>query len=251
MSLPPTDFDDHPLASKENLPVSAEAQRLHREAVREIRALLNNPPESPLDPAFRESWERILGIYERFQHVVLSDAGRNVCCAKGCSYCCNHWVEDVYFFEGAIIADHLRGVGGDRIAEIVRRFAEDEKELARLHAIVDVRTADQALVENLSESDRIDLLLACYYRLRRPCVFLDDDGSCGIYAIRPLSCRMYLSFSDPSYCDPDRVDESDVHTYLLDFEEEASALLDELHRHYDRFGNITGLRSLLLRFLKE
>lgn len=249
--LPPTDLDELPVVSKENLPVTDQARQLHSDAVREIRYLLEHAPDSPLEPSFQSRWQKILDTYERFQHSVITHAEQSVCCARGCSYCCNHWVEDVYYFEGALIADYVRREFPEEIPAIMQQFQEDEQELRRLHAIVDSRTADPALMQGLSESDRIDLLLACYYRLRRPCAFLDSAGGCRIYPVRPLSCRMYLNFSDPSFCDPDRVDESDVQTYLLDFEEEASALLDELHRHYDRFSNITGLRSLLLRFLQQ
>jgi uncharacterized protein len=32
------------------------------------------------------------------------------------------------------------------------------------------------------------------------CPFLSDDGSCGIYSIRPFNCRTFHTLDDPKYC---------------------------------------------------
>jgi hypothetical protein len=58
-----------------------------------------------------------------------------------------------------------------------------------------------------------------------------------------------MSFSDPSHCMPEYVDETDVRTYMLDMEEEAGELLDELHERFIRFPGVTGLRALVARAL--
>jgi hypothetical protein len=43
---------------------------------------------------------------------------------------------------------------------------------------------------------------------------------------------------------------STIPTYLLDFEEDASSILDDLHERYDRY-NKSGLRTLLIDYLQE
>jgi hypothetical protein len=62
------------------------------------------------------------------------------------------------------------------------------------------------------QADRIDALggidkgeatSSPYLKSKTPCVFLKENGDCGIYRIRPLSCRTYFVASPPSYCDPD------------------------------------------------
>jgi hypothetical protein len=55
-----------------------------------------------------------------------------------------------------------------------------------------------------------------------------------------------MSFSDPSQCLPEYINEDDIPTYLLDAQEEVSELLDELHFKHVKFEGNTGLRSLLL-----
>lgn len=37
----------------------------------------------------------------------------------------------------------------------------------------------------------------------KPCVFLQDNGECGIYEVRPMSCRNYFVVSDPFLCNTD------------------------------------------------
>ncbi|SMG56026.1 YkgJ family cysteine cluster protein [Paraburkholderia susongensis] len=33
------------------------------------------------------------------------------------------------------------------------------------------------------------------------CTFLESDGSCGIYELRPLACRTFFTLDDPKYCE--------------------------------------------------
>lgn len=46
-----------------------------------------------------------------------------------------------------------------------------------------------------------------------PCPFL-EGSTCGIYSMRPLSCRVTLATGDPYYCHPHRL--TTAHTSILD-----------------------------------
>jgi hypothetical protein len=70
-----------------------------------------------------------------------------------------------------------------------------------------------------------------------------------IYPVRPLTCRMYLSTSDPLRCNPDYIHASLTPTMIIDLSEEANRILDRLHFRFQRFDGDTGLRSLLLKHL--
>lgn len=205
----------------------------------------------PLSPAFRRDFAKVLALFERYQHEVVNHAGLETVCGRGCRYCCCHWPEDVYSFEGEIAAEVIAERYPEKMREIAAAFRSDEMEMARLDEIVSRKLQEPEVKAQLSEDDHVELLLASYYRLERPCALLTPEGSCAIYAVRPLSCRIYLNFSDPRYCVPGDVDETDVHTYLLDLEEEASQLLDSLHERFERHNGITGLRPLLARLLEE
>ncbi|HLT36496.1 MAG TPA: YkgJ family cysteine cluster protein, partial [Enhygromyxa sp.] len=39
-------------------------------------------------------------------------------------------------------------------------------------------------------------------RLGHPCPVLGDDGNCGAYESRPLSCRAHIHVEDPAHCEP-------------------------------------------------
>jgi Fe-S-cluster containining protein len=233
------------------IPVPDSARVIHDEIVAALRAMLRRPYDGPLCSRFRADLHGVLSLFERYQETILSHGGLKAVCTRGCRYCCFHWPEDVYSFEGEIAADFIARHLPAKMATIAATFREDERELERLEEIVTLRLREPDIREQLSEEDQVELLLASYYRLERPCALLDHDGACGIYPVRPLSCRIYYNFSDPFYCVPSNVDESNVRTYLLDLEEEASELLDALHERFERHGGVTGLRPLLARLLEE
>jgi len=97
---------------------------------------------------------------------VLQTAKAKPACKKGCSYCCSHKV-GVTVPELIAIVAHLRG-NPERL-EVVRQRASD--------------LAKNPLIFSDSEKPRA----------RIPCALLDDDGSCGVYEVRPIPCRSWLS----------------------------------------------------------
>lgn len=87
-------------------------------------------------------------------------------CRKGCSWCCSHKV-GVTVPEVIAIVAHLRT--SPRRLELVRnRVAE---------------LAKNPLIFSDSEKPRA----------RIPCALLNEDGSCGVYEVRPVPCRSWLS----------------------------------------------------------
>jgi len=91
-------------------------------------------------------------------------------CRAGCAYCC-------------VIRVATTPVEVIRIADwLTRNRTEDE--LATLR-------------RELEDYNRA--VEAEYFATRRPCPFLRADSYCGIYEVRPVSCRSYFSF-DLSAC---------------------------------------------------
>jgi Fe-S-cluster containining protein len=232
------------------LPLSPAARKIHRRIVSALETLLDLNLPSPLDPVFRTHYTQMLALFERFQQAIVTASGLRVTCTSGCGMCCFHWVEDVYSFEAEIIAAHLRDKFPNSIARIVALCRSDEEQLCRIEGIVAEKLAALGCSDEQADFDPIDLALSSFYQLRRPCALRADNGICSIYAVRPMTCRVYLSFSDRRFCDPDSINESDVKTYLCDVEQEAGDLLDRLHERYDRFEGMGGLRSLLYRYLE-
>ena len=96
-------------------------------------------------------------------------------CARGCSWCCRGVQVDVSPPEAAFLAGWLR-----------ESFAGEE-----LQQLENALAANAARVSRLSTEER--------WNLQLPCVFLAEDGSCRVYAARPLGCRREHSL-DASAC---------------------------------------------------
>lgn len=221
---------------------------LLEQMVNRLRLLERLDCPSPLDTRFRSLFREITGLAGRYQEVVISHSEYTLSCAKGCASCCFHWVEDVNSFEAEIIADRIRSVMPDRIEAVRKQCCDDLRELERLEGFVDTRLRG-ATGTGGEEIDPVDLLLGVFYRMRRPCPLLDGEGNCMVYDIRPLTCRIYVSFSDPVRCDPEYVRSEMIRTCIIDFSEEVNRILDTLHFRYMRFPDDTGLRSQLEKYL--
>ena len=235
---------------KKNLTLPQSAKAIHEEIVTSLENLIKRNIPSPLHPDFRIVYDEILIRFSQYQHEVVKNYGKMVTCKKGCTYCCSHWVEDVYSFEAEIIASYIKEHFSERVNAIITKFREDEKELIKLNDIMEQKLIENRMNKEISDIDSTDLLLASYYQLRRPCALLMDEGRCSIYGTRPLTCRIYISFSDPRSCRAEYINESNIPTYLLDVEESASKLLDTLHERYDRYSK-SGLQALLIDYLQE
>lgn len=229
----------------EKIPVPEEAARVHRQIVSKLTCLEKSNFSSCLDPRFREGFNDILELFEQYQKLVLENSSIVCTCGKRCCSCCFHWVEDVNSFEAEIMAHYISINMPDKIPHIIKSCIEDQAELERLYALVQKRLAreqDEAI-------DEIDLLLSVFYQARRLCPLCGSDGLCMIYPVRPLTCRIYMSFSDPGLCDPSYINDEYIPTYLLNLEEAANDILDRLHFKYQKFREDTGLRSLLIKYL--
>lgn len=135
-----------------------------------------------------ERWSGILADVERaqgFLDLVCSSAiadyrgqGGSIFCAKGCASCCTLAVN-------CTAAEALRVAMG---------LSEPQRERLRSHV-----ARLKELVGGVAD-------LKGYLRLHRQelggCPFLEDD-SCGIYPLRPLSCRALLSTRESYWCGVD------------------------------------------------
>ncbi len=118
--------------------------------------------------------EQVAGFAESELAREIGDEARHIACRAGCGTCCAVNVS-VLFPEAVAIADFLR-----------REMAPAQLEQTR--ARLDELHRE---VRWLDDSERPFL--------RRSCAFLDADGSCSIYPVRPLICRSVTS-TDAERC---------------------------------------------------
>ncbi|QXE92765.1 YkgJ family cysteine cluster protein [Geomonas subterranea] len=105
--------------------------------------------------------------------------GGTIHCGKGCSNCCRLAVH-TGFAEALAIA---RQMGAEQARE-VEAYALKLREM----------------VQGVAE-------LPHYLRLHRDnmgfCPLLNDDGACGVYPVRPLTCRSLISTRESAWCGAD------------------------------------------------
>ncbi len=228
---------------------SKEALCVMKSIEEELMCLERNCFPSPLDERFLTTLGRVWRLFEQYQTKIIGNSGYNISCRAGCSICCYHWVEDVNSFEAEIIADFIKRNYPHKIPAIIIQCKADCSELERLNTLVDLKIKEHYTVSTDEKIDPVDLLLNVFYQMRRPCPLLSDKGYCMIYDVRPITCRIYVSFSDPIRCDPGYINSGAAPTCIIDLSEAANNILDSLHFRFLRFEGVTGLRSLVLKYL--
>lgn len=132
--------------------------------------------EQELSPV--QMFEAIRAMYSAIDQLLeaflqRADAeGQKVSCKKGCSWCCH---QEVF----AVTHEFLY------LNEYVQKhFSSEEQEKALERAREKVKISRNKSLEEQLE-------------IRAACLFL-EEGSCTVYAARPMACRIYLSASEAS-----------------------------------------------------
>lgn len=200
---------------------------------------------------FRGAYLRAMELYDEYQRESVMASGDALACHEGCWICCCHYPEDVYSFEAELIASHVKKMPADERARIEESCENAVYRFERLKEILREKLALDEYKSLDEESDPDEILLNGYYRLRNRCPFLDEANRCAIYRIRPLTCRAYINLGDPSVCLPEMINEADTVTYIMDLDDEANGILDELHFRYEKYPRDTALCSLVLKYLSD
>ena len=136
-------------------------------------------------------------IHHQFQAWQEDQILRNaldVKCHAGCSTCCHQYPMGIHAFE--ILSIHLALRGREDLPELLnacRRRRENYLQWLEFTLIA-------YPPPSWDEDDRQSLAQEHDFDDGQPCPFLDTEGLCSIHAVRPLTCRMFLSLSDPAYC---------------------------------------------------
>ena len=193
------------MTGKPLLAISPHAAELDREMLFIAKSLLDKRELSPASFGFRSLWKEFLDTFTKYQIKMIDDNGLVASCKYGCSFCCSHWVEDVYSFESEIIATELTNAIDKAELVLIRdSLYSDEAELLRVSAIVD-STLSTTAFDSDESIDHEDLLLSSFYQLSLPCPLLDKAGMCRVYNLRPLTCRAYCNFGHAEICRPENI----------------------------------------------
>jgi len=233
------------------LSIPPEAEQIHDMIMIVLRQMRDAGYSDCINDDFRRLYLQAMELYADYQRITVKASGKTISCGSGCWICCCHYAEDIYSFEAEIISCSLKKLPAEERARIKKSCEKAVCALERLRPIVSEKLLLDEYRQISADIDADDILLSSYYQLKNRCPFLDDRNLCLIYAIRPLTCRAYINLGDPSVCPPEMINEADTSTYILDLNEEANDILDELHFRYERYPRDTSLCSLVLKYLSE
>jgi Fe-S-cluster containining protein len=147
--------------------------------------------------AFFELWRSALAAYDAYVATVVDHAGLEVRCRPGCAACCRSNVPTGVHGPEYVAAYHT-----------YREFPDFEQLHNRACDLADVlyehlRAVAPRRASVKSDSKPYQEALRRYGRGGHACVFLElGNGTCRIYDVRPIPCRMHLGVTDPALCDP-------------------------------------------------
>ncbi len=163
------------------------------EAIAFLRAGLETLPD-PQDDGYYAALAAVVAArlpsvhaaYDACLAETLESEGRTVTCSRGCAACCRHFVSSVEPFELVALDLFLRNRSdyGDLVVSSYRR----------------ARVYDEIVREEGDDENAEDRALYRYFLRGHACSFLNPDGTCGVYAWRPMSCRMFYSEASPRFC---------------------------------------------------
>jgi len=159
--------------------------------------------------------------YEAWQQEALRQHQNPVRCGPGCGNCCRHYPLSIEFPEAVRLYMVLRN--RDDFGRILEECYRRVQTYARLR--------DESPVRDGAEEEWEDELLHRYFALELRCPMLDELGNCSCHDARPVTCRMYFSFTDPKYCSAEHLQtpaNQSFHICLPDVVEEDFAELSEL-----------------------
>jgi Fe-S-cluster containining protein len=163
---------------------------------------------------------RLYARYDGYLRAVLA-TGEPIACKRGCTHCCSHYVTSVEPYELVFLHARIRS-----LPEYPNRLVSLHRRAALFRSLLAKETAGE---------EAEDRALYRYYLRNQPCPFLTQGGTCGIYALRPISCRMFFSQSNPSLCRGRAVVSPGNRNFIVELPEDIEASLARAGRAFARF----------------
>jgi Fe-S-cluster containining protein len=175
---------------------------------------LNKTSYAELTIGLNQLMPKLYLDYDAFVSAVITTGEEKVTCSRACSHCCSHYVTSVEPYELIFLHDKIRTNSRypDQIMALHKRVTQFKGLL-------------KGGVEDMAQVEDEDRALYRYYLRGQPCPFLTVGGSCGVYANRPMSCRMFFSLSHPSLCKGKSVISPGNRNFLIELPEDIEANL--------------------------
>jgi Fe-S-cluster containining protein len=160
--------------------------------------------------------------FASYLSAVLVQHEKPIQCRPACGNCCHHFPMSVEPFELLALYGELRQK--EDFLGVMEACQVRESLFGKLYA---------KRAESLGEDEAEDRALHDYFAEWLPCPFSDRAGDCGIYPVRPVSCRMYFSETDPRYCTPDFLQTEKNDSYIVYLPDAVEEAIYGISEHYE------------------
>ena len=177
----------------------------------------NFASELPAIIRFAKAYEN---AFMRYLSATLSQHASGISCKAGCGNCCHHFPMSVEPFELALFYSEIRK--SRALLPILEKCHARSKGYRELF-----REA-----ESEGSPDPDDSALVRYFEKGIACPFILSSGSCGVYAFRPVTCRMYFSETPGKFCVPEHLLSERNRSFIVYLPDELEELIADISAHY-------------------
>ena len=166
--------------------------------------------------------------YDSYLKAVLPQQDKPIQCRAACGNCCHHYPMSVEPFELVTLYCDLRGRN-----DLLDIMEACQVRSSLFSKFFETRRAEGAVPDQMDLDDYAeDKALHDYFSAWNPCPFSDKKGDCTVYPLRPVSCRMYFSETDPKFCTPEHLQTPENDSYIVYLPDSIEDAVYGISEHY-------------------
>ena len=188
----------------------------------------------PLIRNFTREYHR---LFSEYLEAVLPQQPRPIQCRPACGNCCHHYPMSVEPFELLTLYGDLRG--RNDLLDIMEACQVRSSLFSRMFESRRTEAEKGEIADGEGQGSQMDLddyaedkALHDYFSAWNPCPFSDKKGDCTVYPLRPVSCRMYFSETDPKFCTPEHLQTPENDSYIVYLPDSIEDAVYGISEHY-------------------
>ena len=188
-------------------------------------------------PLIREFTREYHRLFSEYLDAVLPQQPRPIQCRPACGNCCHHYPMSVEPFELLTLYGDLRG--RNDLLDIMEACQVRSSLFSRMFESRRTEAEKGEIADGEGQGSQMDLddyaedkALHDYFAAWKPCPFSDKAGDCTVYPLRPVSCRMYFSETDPKFCTPEHLQTPENDSYIVYLPDSIEDAVYGISEHY-------------------
>lgn len=188
-------------------------------------------------PLIREFTREYHRLFSEYLDAVLPQQPRPIQCRPACGNCCHHYPMSVEPFELLTLYGDLRG--RNDLLDIMEACQVRSSLFSRMFESRRTEAEKGEVADGEGQGFQMDLddyaedkALHDYFAAWKPCPFSDKAGDCTVYPLRPVSCRMYFSETDPKFCTPEHLQTPENDSYIVYLPDSIEDAVYGISEHY-------------------